>query len=243
MRRPYEDVAKDFLALFHPEADCAIVGGSITRGEGTSTSDIDIVVLYDDNYQTPHRDSLFFQDWIIESFVHTPKAQDYFLEKDRSSGLAVMIDLVAHGQLIGPRPDLGNIQQQKARAIFDAGPPPYTQDDFEKGRYSVTDQLDDLVGNTKPDELIAVLTRLYYGLNEFYLRANNQWRGNGKWMMRRMRKFNSVFAARYDAAFREAFAGKLDSVRTLTQEVLAPYGGELREWKAFAPDDWKKFGS
>lgn len=240
MRRPYLDVAQDFLKRFHPDAQCALIGGSITRGMGTATSDIDIVVLYDDAYQTPHRESLIFQEWMIESFIHTPKAQDYFMEKDRAAGKAVLLDVIANGQIIGPHPALGEAQQQKARAIFGAGPPPYTEEDILKGRYFVTDQLDDLLGNTKRDEAAAILSRFYLLLDEFYARTHNQWTGNGKWMMRRMRRTDPDFAARFNAAFQEAYAGEIGPLTELARDMLAPYGGELREYKAFAPDDWKK---
>lgn len=240
-RRPFLDVAEDFLKQFHPAADCAIIGGSITHGMGTATSDIDIVVLYDDRYETPHRDSLIFQEWMIESFVHNIKAQDYFLEKDRAAGKAVMIDLVANGQIIGPNPQLGQIQKQKAQAIFEAGPPLYNEEDILKNRYFITDQLDDLLGNNKSEELGAILSRFYFLLHDFYSRINAQWTGNGKWMMRRMRMFDPVFADRFNSVFHDAHNGKIDQLAKLARELIAPYGGELREYKAYAPDDWKNF--
>jgi predicted nucleotidyltransferase len=68
--RPDEvlEVAAKVLAVRYPDADAAFVAGSLMRGEGSTTSDIDLVVLYG-SLARAYRESLLFEEIPVETFV------------------------------------------------------------------------------------------------------------------------------------------------------------------------------
>ena len=70
MRSDFFKTAVSLLNEKFSTAKCAFIAGSVTRGEQTETSDIDIVVIYDANdLPKAHRSSLIYRDWPIELFV------------------------------------------------------------------------------------------------------------------------------------------------------------------------------
>ena len=62
--------ARDLVAERFPDATWAILTGSVLGPDRTAGSDLDIVVLRE---QEPgYRESLYFRGWPVELFVHTP---------------------------------------------------------------------------------------------------------------------------------------------------------------------------
>lgn len=68
-RRPYFDVAQQFFNEQHPDAVCAYIAGSNLCGQANPYSDIDIVILYNKNFENVRRESLVYCDWPIEVFI------------------------------------------------------------------------------------------------------------------------------------------------------------------------------
>lgn len=242
-RPPFLDVAKRALAKHHPEAIGGFVAGSVVRGQATSTSDIDITVLYDDTFSHIHRSAVREEGWLIEFFVHNLKAQNFYFDRGRKDGACTMSAMVAAGIMIPePHPVLER-QQVLARDIISAGPEPLEPNKFEFQRYLICAYLDDLEDQDDRGIIIATLAELYNTLGNFHLRAAGNWSGSGKPLLRILRERNEEFAARYEAAFEEAFSsGQTSAVRQLAMEVIAPYGGWLQEGLALeAPPAWKEF--
>lgn len=78
----------------YPDADCLLLCGSIVRGEATVTSDLDIVVLY---AELPHayRESLMWEGYPVEAFVHSPSTLRYFFEQfDGPTGFPLLMQMV-----------------------------------------------------------------------------------------------------------------------------------------------------
>jgi hypothetical protein len=79
-RRPPIEVARDLLAVRYPEALLAFVAGSLSRGEGTAFSDIDVVLVFE-KLEQAWRESFTFQDWPVEVFAHDLQTLRYFFLK------------------------------------------------------------------------------------------------------------------------------------------------------------------
>ena len=237
------ETAKRALAKHYPGALGAFVGGSITRGEGTPTSDIDIAVLFDEDFEDVHRKTVIEEGWLIEFFVHNPKAQNFYFDKDRQRGMCVMPHLVAGGIMIpGEHPAL--VQQKKrAQKVIEEGPPSLSQADLDIRRFTISALLDDLEGVTDQGIVHATLVPLYQALGDFHLRANGHWSGAAKSFIRCLRAEDAEFADAFESAFASSFAGgDMADLAALVSKVLAPHGGRLQEgYISAAPDDWKTF--
>ncbi|MEM8613181.1 MAG: nucleotidyltransferase domain-containing protein, partial [Cyanobacteria bacterium P01_H01_bin.105] len=81
----------------YPNADVIFLAGSVIRGEGTATSDLDLVVIFQ---QIPAacRESFQFEGWPIEAFIHDPETlRCFFLEADRPTGVPSLPAMVSEG--------------------------------------------------------------------------------------------------------------------------------------------------
>jgi predicted nucleotidyltransferase len=96
------DVAKAIQAARYTGA-ATFAAGSIVRGEGTSTSDLDLVVVYA-QLSRAYRESFRFDGYPVEAFIHDPATLEYFvLEIDRPSGVPALSQMIAEGvEIPGP---------------------------------------------------------------------------------------------------------------------------------------------
>ena len=227
------------MAKKFPDAKCAFIAGSVTRGEQTDTSDIDIVVVYEsDILPKAYRASLFYQEWPMELFVQNTNSLSYFWQKDIEGGEPVLINMVAEG-IAWPTNDVYTLSlQQKAREIMAAGPIALSTNAIEWQRYMITDMLDDLADYKNTVELYALLSGLYQKLGNFHLRANKKWAGQSKAMVRALKKYVPDLIDEYENAFKKAFAGETKPVSDLADKLLAPFGGRLwKDWLSYAPEE------
>jgi hypothetical protein len=233
-------LAAEILPSHYPEADAAFVAGSLMRGQGSPTSDIDLVVLHP---SLPHayRESFLFNDFPVEAFVHDPETLSWFLEHDRKDGHPALIGMLVEGVLIGPRQQTATDLKHHASQLFAAGPPPLDPDALQRLRYSITDKLDDLAANRSPAERIAIGAALYPLLVELTLRSNNQWNGSGKWSARLLTEFDPSLAQQFESAFLSLYDGSVThAVIQLADNLLTPHGGRLfANYRSNAPASWR----
>jgi hypothetical protein len=114
------EVAVEVLAAHYPDADSAFVAGSFMRGQGSATSDIDLMVLHPLLAQA-YRESFIFQDIPVETFVHDPETLSWSLEPDHKDGHPALIGMLIEGVLIGPRQDIGCDFKKRASQMFAEG--------------------------------------------------------------------------------------------------------------------------
>jgi hypothetical protein len=234
------EVAVEVLAAHYPDADSAFVAGSLTRGQGSSSSDIDLVVLHSSLAQA-YRESFIFQDIPVETFVHDPETLSWFLDQDHKDGRPAMIGMLMEGVLIGPRQDIGRDFKKRALQMFAKGPPPLNTDAIDRLRYAITDKLDDLETDRTPGERIAIGSALYPLLAELALRGSIRWNGSGKWLARLLNQMDVSVARQVETAFLSLYDGSdTQAVLRLAENLLEMHGGRLFSgYYSDAPADWR----
>lgn len=223
------------------EAECAFLAGSIARGEGTAFSDLDIVVVYKD-LPNAFRESFYFRDFPVETFVHTPETLNYFMADDAADGLPIMPNMIAEGIEIPAPSDLSQRLKNLAKNYLAMNSPPLSKEKIDSLRYQITNLIDDIRAPRSKEELTATGAELYTVLADFYLRVNNFWTAKNKSIPRVLQKINPELRHEFGAAFEELFAaGETEKVIKLTEKLLAPHGGFLFDgFYLAAPPDWKK---
>ncbi len=102
-------------------------------------------------------------------------------------------------------------------------------------RYSLTDQIDDLVGGGPPGLLDAAAIEVWRGTAELHLATAQSWSGTGKWLIREVEALDAVkgttFARLLHESLHAAFAGDPMGLVAVADDVLDQVGGRL--WSGF----------
>lgn len=233
-------LAGEVVAARYPDADSAFVAGSFMRGEGSASSDIDLVVLYSSLVQA-YRESFIFQNIPVETFVHDPETLSWFLEQDRKDGRPALIGMLIEGVLIGPRQGTAFNFKKRAVQMFAEGPLPLDANAIERLRYAITDKLDDLEVDRTPAERVAIGAALYPLLVELALRGSGRWNGSGKWHARLLKQMDVSVAQQVETVFLSLYDGSdTQAVLRLADNVLEQHGGRLFSgYHSDAPADWR----
>lgn len=225
----------------YPEADVIFLAGSVVRGEGSITSDLDIVVAYN-HLPNAYRDSYYFGGWPVEAFVHDPQTLKYFIENvDAPGGVPSLASMVSEGIELPARSLLSQRLKKMADASLQAGPPVWSSREIDSSRYFISDLIEDLKEPRNPGEAHAIASQLYNAISNHYFRSQRMWSANGKTIPRRLRKIDAGFAEKFEAAFNAVFThGRTADVMALASEVLSRHGGFLFDGHRLeAPPEWR----
>jgi hypothetical protein len=241
MLKELKRITAEIYKAKYSSAKAIFLAGSVVRGEGTSTSDLDLVVVFD-HLPCAYRDSYFCEKWPIEAFVHDPQTLEYFFrEFDRPTGIPSLASMVAEGIELPAANDFTASLKQLARTVLDEGPPQWTSEEVNRSRYSITDLVNDLRDPRSKQEMVAISTSLYPALANHYLRSRHLWSAQGKAIPRRLHAVDASFAKRFLDSFDEIFLKNCpDKVVNIAAEVLEADGGFLFEGhKLDAPPSWR----
>lgn len=221
------EITNEILRTKYPSAEFAYLAGSIVRGEGTPFSDLDIVVVYKE-LPNAFRESFYFREFPVETFVHTPETLNYFIfDVDRPSSVGSLAKMVSEGIEVPKKSELSEKLKRLVNEYL-AQPPKISEDDKRDICCHITDLIDDIRAPRSKEELTASATVLYTVLADFYFRANGFWSAKSKSIPRHLQKINPELYRKFCASFEELFvAGKSEKVIELAEELLAPHGGFL----------------
>jgi hypothetical protein len=233
--------ASEIITQRYEGAAVTFLAGSVMRGEGTDTSDLDLVVVYE-RIDAAFRESFTHAGWPVEAFVHDPETLRYFfLRTDRRSGVPSLAHMVSTGMPLPRATDFSRAQQALADEFLARGPVTWDDEQFRRSRYAITNLVDDLRSPRSRSELAATGAALYAALADHFLLGQGQWSASGKSIPRRLMSVAPAFAGRFNEAFELLFAeSRTDAVIALCAEALAPSGGWLFDgYRAVAPADWR----
>lgn len=229
MKRPGAiDAAKKFIESHFPTSQAAILAGSVVRGEETSTSDLDIVVIHE---QIPfeYRESLIQFGWPIEVFVHNQQTIRQYFQSDCERARPSLPRMVAEGIPLIKHPVITALKQE-ANSLLRDGPPSWSLQTIENKRYFLTDALDDFIGSTNRGESLCIANTIGESLHEFVLRTNGHWVGSSKWIIRALKEYDQQFASEYVDAFEQFYRkDEKNPIVKLVDTVLDGHGGRLFE--------------
>ena len=230
------EAAKLFIHEQFPACQGALLGGSVVRGEETSTSDLDIVVI-DEHLQTEYRESLISNGWPIEVFVHNLKTLRHYFQSDYKRARPSLQKMVSEGIPLIDHPIIDTIKLEANNMLRD-GPPEWSAETIRMKRYFLTDALEDFIGSTNRGESIFIANSIGESLHEYVLRTNHHWIGSSKWIIRALNEYDPQFAKEFINAF-ERFYREDDKMEvvSLVDSVLQKHGGRLFEGYSVGKDN------
>ncbi len=223
-RLPAVETAQMLINERFPDCRGAILGGSVVRGEATSTSDLDIIVIYDKTGSV-RRESFYYKGWPVELFVHTKDSCRGYFQKDAERARPTLPRMVAEGLVLRGKDFLGGIRKEAA-ALMAAGPALWTDAELTFKRYFLTDALEDFIGSAKRHESLFIAGKLAELAHESLLRTNKQWIGQSKWIYRELSYYDQALAYRFAECFDGFYQfGEKQPVIELVDDIMKPFGG------------------
>ncbi len=158
-----------------PEVAAILLAGSVVRGEGGPTSDLDCWVMADLPYR--QRRSFLVDGVPVEVFLNPPAALDRAL----LTADAHAMHMVGYGRPVYVRPGAAAevaAWQARSRAAYTAGPPPLDAEAVARERYAAIDLLLDAadVAGTDPaaarlvmDQALAAVLALRYARRRVWM--------------------------------------------------------------------------
>ena len=167
-------------ALAVVERDCptclaAFLAGSVVRGEATSSSDLDIMVIVPEGLAT-YRESFRAFDWPVEVIVHTPSVHRQFAAKDAARRRPSTSMMDCEGIILRDVDGFASQLRQEACALLEQGPPPLTAAEVALARYGVSDLMDDLA-DARAGEAFLIAAQLAEASANLILDCHRRWRG------------------------------------------------------------------
>ncbi|MFJ5772432.1 nucleotidyltransferase domain-containing protein [Psychrobacillus sp. NPDC093180] len=222
------EAAKQFISIYFPYCQGAILAGSVVRGKATENSDLDIVIFSEDIHSS-YRESLIFGGWPIEVFVHNLASYKNYFESDRKRARPSLPRMIAEGVSFKNEGILEAIQEE-AKQILATGPELWSDETIKIKRYFITDALDDFIGSNNRAEELFIANTLAELTCEFILRTNRRWIGASKWIVRSLKEYDDAFADQFVEAFDLYYkTGQKSKVIEIVDKALHPYGGRLFE--------------
>jgi hypothetical protein len=183
----------------------------------------------DDDPDAPYRESIRYEGWPVELFVHTRDSVVAFrtaIDDERRSG-ALSAMITSGTTLAGD--DVASEIRQAEHEYLEAGPPPLDEEALSHLRYALTDILDDFMADPHGPEAPFVLASLLPELVELELERRGAWRGSGKWILRRAAQADPAWAAELSAAIDAWKAGDAEPLVSIVRATLDASGGPLFE--------------
>ena len=226
MKQSPKEVAYAFLAAYYPNCSVAILAGSVARNEAKAGSDLDIVLI-DEQEKYMSRFCLEMDGWPIEAFVYNSLSFHTFFESECMLGNPALPRMCAEGIILKG----GQVAEElirEAKIKIEQGPLPWTDDQINYSRYMITDTLDDFIHAKDEAERLCIVNYLENLVQEFILRTNKRWTGQGKWMARAFREYNTEQAEVFFHAFDQFYKNrKSEPLIAYIDQILNPYGGRL----------------
>ena len=223
------------------EAKAVFWAGSVSVNQGTSASDLDLVIVFEEVAHV-YREAFIYDGWPIDAFIHDLDTLKYFCRRlEASDGKPALINMILHGQEILAQNSVSMEAKVIAAEALANGPNPWNQAQIDKERFLITDILDDIKSPKNKEEQIISAVHLFEPLLQFYFRAARKWTANGKSLIRLFKQENPELAEEWTTAFENLIhTGDYKAVETVVTKILEPYGGYL--WDGFrsdAPAEWK----
>jgi predicted nucleotidyltransferase len=218
------------VAERYPDARAAWLAGSVVTGTATATSDLDITVLLP-GPPAPFRESIEYDGWPVELFVHTRESVAHWIAKDVERRRPTLVRLISSGVVLLDLDGVGSALAEECGAVLAAGPGPVSQSDLDAMRYALTDTLDDLADCTEPVMATAVAYAVWEQAARLLLAADARWWGTGKWLVRELRERDEArdtsYTLRLHAGLVAAVEGDPVLLAIVAEEILDLAGGPL----------------
>jgi len=228
MRAKAEQAARAFADRHFPGAEAVFLGGSAASGQLNERSDLDLLLI-DESVFFPYYECFASDGWQIDAFVFSSANYYPYFEACSQTGIPTLLRLCAEGVLIRDG-GVGERYRREAAERLAAGPDPWTDDDKNRSRHMISENLYDLESSRNFLETAFVVQTVCMEAARFALRTGGHWIGEGKWLARELQRSAPEFYGELCAALAAYHEHRrIEPLIAAVDKLLEPHGGRLIE--------------
>lgn len=233
----HRQIVSRFITQHFPRATIAVVAGSTARGDRTSTSDIDLLLIGDEIFvESPvvadgsgesDRQSFAggfdFDHEFFEVFAYTRRGYDEWARRGVTQHRPVIAHMLVDGIEIRGGEALSELRNEWSGVLAEG--PVIGAHELDLRRYVITDQLDDLRDSQDALEQGVIAGVLFERTAELMLLRGRRWIGAGKYLPRRLRELS---VERAEALARPFLDRDFAAFAACVERELEAAGGRLQ---------------
>lgn len=223
-RRNAIEVIEELKLQRYDLAKVIFWGGCVPKNLGNKTSGLDLVILYD-KLPRSSREGFIYDEWPINAYMYDKETLlCFFKHASQTSGNPTLLKIVAEGVEIPESSEFSKELKQNAIHALRAGPM-LCENELEFKKYLIIDLLNSLKAAKSPHEKLAIVTRLYELMAEFYLLSHDQWSGQGRDLALCLSAANKSLADHFYKSFQLFFtSGNPQKIYNLATKIMLPSG-------------------
>lgn len=219
-------IVRRFMSLYMRNAVGYMLTGSYATKQANETSDLDVLVI------SRYTRSIFVESYCFEGYkvqiIALPMLDiDFIIYKDAIVRKGVYLHQLATGIILKDENQTLKKMKDRCAAIYRRGPHKLSDNEILHLRGKITTRIEDLKGNSNPDDVYYIAIELYQYLIEAYFKINNKWIFSGKSAGRILKTEATDFHDLLKTAYLEIASNNTLTLIKLAENVLYPIGGEL----------------
>jgi hypothetical protein len=200
---PFDGALREAVAYLHERFDPIgiVVSGTIVRGTGQATSDLDIVVVHGEPWR--QRVQRFFNGVPCEMFVNPPFQIPRQMAKDAGAGRPVMAHMLATGVIVEDPTGIVATLVDAARANLAAGPQ-VPAETLQIRQYGIATQFEDATDlrDIEPDRARSLVIDALVEAVKWHFVKLGKWLPRSKALLDDLDALDSALGADVRAALR-----------------------------------------
>lgn len=219
--------ARLFVDTYYPECVAAILHGSVARNEARQNSDLDILIIVNDDINF-YRKIFHEYGWIIETGISSRRFNEEKVQHPTTNHAPSYITSFAEGIILKDQNNFAKSLKERAIEILEQSPNALSQQEIDQYRHIITDWLDDFIDCISYEEEMFIVHDLAIMTAQLLLAYNRQWIGERKWMYRVLYKSDHQYAKQLIIAMEHFYrSGEKGRLIDVIESILMMVGGKL----------------
>lgn len=233
MNNEVKEISLNFLSEYIPTCHAAMITGSASTSEMTSTSDIDILIL-DNNITRDYFETIYYQNYKIDCIIMPLVSIESILNEERERNSIVYIGMLSKGVVIKDTFKSLTKLKDYATILKEMGPTPATAQIKKMVLFQAYNLYEDLLVERDFSETLYIAIDLFQQLIRLNSVFHNHWTSNkGKWRFRYLNQFDEKFTANITDSFRKIISeqDKSDFLH-FAKDNLSGYGAPPKQYSS-----------
>jgi hypothetical protein len=229
---PFDGALREAVSYLHERFDPIgiVVSGTIVRGTGQATSDLDIVVVHEESWR--QRVQRFFNGVPCEMFVNPAFQLRRTLEMEAAEGRPIVAHMLTTGVIVEDPTGICATLQEEARTNLEAGPQMPALD-LLNWQYGIATQFEDATDlrDIEPDRARTLMVDSLVQAVKWHFLNLGRWLPRSKALLDDLDALDPALGADVRAALREP---DLDRMIALAEPIMRRIIGHTGffEWES-----------